>query len=57
MVQNIIKTFNNIIFNIINNIVMEQKLDISNPFISVDYWITKADICINQTYKNRQHNC
>lgn len=56
MVENIIKTFNNIIFNIINNIVMEQKLDISNPFISVDYWITKADICINQTYKNRQHN-
>ena len=30
--------------------------DKSNPFISVDYWITKSDVCITQSYKNRQHN-
>ncbi len=33
-----------------------SKLDKSNPFISVDYWITKADVSITQSYKNRQHN-
>lgn len=31
-------------------------MDKSDPFISVDYWTTKADVLITQTYKNRQHN-
>ena len=28
----------------------------SQPFISIDYWTTKADLFIDNLYKNRQSN-
>lgn len=28
----------------------------SNPFISIDYWVTKSDLIIDTTFKNRTHN-
>lgn len=28
----------------------------SNPFISIDYWVSKSDLIIDATYKNRTHN-
>jgi hypothetical protein len=36
--------------------VAKKVQDISDPFISVDYWITKADVSITCTYKNGRPN-
>ena len=35
---------------------MIKNNNISNPFISVDYWITISDIVISYSYKNGSDN-